>query len=245
MENFEKESCLQLSLPKILMLSFTPGLVVLFTAIFFLSPFYGIQLSYPMAGVLAMIIGHVGTELGILKFIAAKENKKIKDIIQFKNKTPLLKLLIFSIIPIFIALIVLLIVPQYEEKLWKTLKIFDFMPDWIKMDNINISEIKYFYLIYPIYFLLDGLIVPIIEELYFRGYLLPRMEMFGKIAPLVNAIIFSMYHLFSPDQNITRILFLIPMVYSVWINRNIKIGIIFHCTMNVVAHIFVISTIIL
>jgi hypothetical protein len=34
--------------------------------------------------------------------------------------------------------------------------------------------------------LLNGVIGPVVEELYFRGFLLPRMEGLGRWAPLVN-----------------------------------------------------------
>ena len=47
---------------------------------------------------------------------------------------------------------------------------------------------------------------PIVEELYFRGYLLPRMEWMGRWAPLVNVSLFSLYHFWSPWQILGRIL---------------------------------------
>ena len=46
------------------------------------------------------------------------------------------------------------------------------------------------------FFVLNGAIGPVVEEPYFRGYLLPRMERLGRWAPLVNAS-FSIYH-FGP-----------------------------------------------
>jgi membrane protease YdiL (CAAX protease family) len=36
-----------------------------------------------------------------------------------------------------------------------------------------------------------------VEELYFRGYLLPRMESLGAWSPLVNSVLFSLYHFFG------------------------------------------------
>jgi membrane protease YdiL (CAAX protease family) len=37
-----------------------------------------------------------------------------------------------------------------------------------------------------------------LKEYYFRGYLLPRMESWGKWAFVVNAILFSFYHFWQP-----------------------------------------------
>jgi len=56
--------------------------------------------------------------------------------------------------------------------------------------------------------------------------------MFGKLAPFVNVILFSVYHFFTPWEVITRILAITPLAYSVWINKNVKIGIIVHCSLN-------------
>ena len=65
------------------------------------------------------------------------------------------------------------------------------------------------------YFILNGFVGPIVEELYFRGYLLPRMEWMGRWAPLVNVSLFSLYHFWSPWQIVGRILGFGPTVYAV------------------------------
>lgn len=41
---------------------------------------------------------------------------------------------------------------------------------------------------------LSGFVAPIVEELYFRGFLLPRMEHWGWAAPVVNSFLFAVYH---------------------------------------------------
>ena len=73
-----KMSKSELSIQKMFLLGFVPGFVVLFAAIIFSSPFFGIELNLLLSGVFAMFFGHIITELGILKFIAYKENRKIK-----------------------------------------------------------------------------------------------------------------------------------------------------------------------
>lgn len=78
----------------------------------------------------------------------------------------------------------------------------------------------------------NGLIAPIVEELYFRGYLMSRMERFGKATPCIIAVLFSVYHLFTPWENITRIIALVPLHYYVWKNKNLYIGIVAHCACN-------------
>ncbi len=83
------------------------------------------------------------------------------------------------------------------------------------------------------YIIVGALLVPIVEELYFRGYLLPRMEDYAKKwAPLVSAVLFSLYHFFSPWENPIRIISLFPVYYVVWKKKNIRFGIIIHVLMN-------------
>ena len=70
---------------------------------------------------------------------------------------------------------------------------------------------------------------PIVEELYFRGYLLPRMK--GKFGPLVHSFLFAAYHIFTPWMIITRTIGLLPLIYVVK-RKNIYVGIIVHILLN-------------
>ena len=223
----------KLSIPKIIILGLSPGLVIFLWAGFFA---FGINLSMNLSLVLAIILGLIPTELGILKFIARKENKKIRDLILFQNKTPM-KYFVFSIIiTLIIAGITIFLLSPYEMKLWQILGFVS------ELENANLQEIDYLKITLVLFFIFNGLLGPIVEEIYFRGYLLPRMGVFGKFAPLINMIIFSIYHFFSPLQNISRIIGFTPMVYAVWINKDIKIGIIVHCLINIIGNVIMFMT---
>ena len=84
----------------------------------------------------------------------------------------------------------------------------------------------------------NGVLGPVVEELYFRGYLLPRLARFGRWAPLLNVVLFSLYHFWTPWQFFSRIVVLVPMVYAVWWKRNIALGIITHCLLNIIGLLF-------
>jgi len=228
----------KLSIPKIIILCLVPGLVMLFIAFVFSSPFFNINFPILLSLMFAIMLGLIPVELGILKYIAKKENKKIKDLILYKNKTPKLKLFLSIIISLLFLGIGFLFISPLELKLWK---IFDFVPDWFRVEKTNLQKINYLKITLIMNFLFNGLLGPIVEEIYFRGYLLPRMGIFGKFAPLLNSVVFSIYHLFTPWQVITRIVSLTPMIYSVWLNKNIKIGIIVHCLGNTIGCISLIA----
>lgn len=80
----------------------------------------------------------------------------------------------------------------------------------------------------------NGLALPAVEELYFRGYLLPRIPC-GRWSPLVNASLFSLYHFFSPWGNLTRVLAVTPIAYVVRWKRNVYLGIATHCLLDTMA----------
>lgn len=72
-----------------------------------------------------------------------------------------------------------------------------------------------------------------LEELYFRGYLLPRISRYGRWAPVVNTALFSLYHLWTPWQNVARIVGFLPIAWSAWHFRSIQASILAHVTINV------------
>jgi membrane protease YdiL (CAAX protease family) len=74
---------------------------------------------------------------------------------------------------------------------------------------------------------------PTVEELYFRGYLLPRMGYAGKWAPSLHCFLFGLYHTWTPWMFLTRTLGMLPLVYAVrW--RNLNLAIIVHILVNLV-----------
>jgi hypothetical protein len=58
--------------------------------------------------------------------------------------------------------------------------------------------------------------------------------MFGSWAPLVNVVLFSLYHFWTPWNFLSRVVLLAPMVYLVRWKRNIYIGMIAHCLLNLI-----------
>ncbi len=89
--------------------------------------------------------------------------------------------------------------------------------------------------------LLIVLVIPIVEELYFRGFLLPRMpEWLKGWSPLVNSFLFALYHTWSPWMIVVRTIGLLPMIYIVKRERNIYLGMAVHILANLVDVITVI-----
>ena len=86
--------------------------------------------------------------------------------------------------------------------------------------------------------LVDGIAAPVVEEMYFRGYLLPRISRFGAWAPVLNTVLFSLYHFFSPWSIVSRILEFLPVVYGAWWKRNIYVSMTVHVLFNLFSFVF-------
>ncbi len=86
---------------------------------------------------------------------------------------------------------------------------------------------------YGFFLVLIVLVLPALEELYFRGYLLPRMprKLKGWTVP-VHSALFALYHTWTPWLFITRTAGVLPLVYAVKRKESIFVGIIAHCIIN-------------
>ena len=82
-------------------------------------------------------------------------------------------------------------------------------------------------------FLVIALLAPIAEEIYFRGYLLPRLSRFGFWAVPIHTTLFGLFHVWSPWMVVARAIGIIPFAYIVQRKQNIYIGMIAHCFFNI------------
>jgi membrane protease YdiL (CAAX protease family) len=111
---------------------------------------------------------------------------------------------------------------------------FSWMPGWARdpitgvVEGVSTATIVTF-VGYVVFLVVLG---PLVEELYFRGYLLPRIGRFGAWAALINVSLFALYHLWKPWDVINLIIILGPMVYVVWRTKDIRIGIALHIALN-------------
>ncbi|NUQ87481.1 MAG: CPBP family intramembrane metalloprotease [Glycomyces artemisiae] len=73
-----------------------------------------------------------------------------------------------------------------------------------------------------------GFLLPLIEEYYFRGFLLPRLPQLGAWAPLFNTVLFSIYHFWAIWTVPSKIIFLFPGIFFVWWKKDIRGSIWMH-----------------
>jgi CAAX protease family protein len=187
----------------------------------------------PIAALLvAILVVLVPFELGVV--LRASRGRGIRSVMPYRRPMPLrdwLWLVPLLIVAAFVGFGVSMAVePTIIDSL------FGWLPDWfirpIDPDRVQEYSREAWLLTLAAYFIINGYVGPITEELYFRGYLLPRMEWMGRWAPLVNVSLFSIYHFWSPWQIAGRILGLAPTIYAVRWKQNIYLGMVVHCTLN-------------
>lgn len=119
---------------------------------------------------------------------------------------------------------------------WLLERAFSWLPDWYvytDLDALRAFPRAWLIALFALRLPLDGLVLPWIEELYFRGYLQPRLGRFGIWAPLVGHGLFTIYHLWQPWNYPTVFIAVLPLAYLVWRTRDVRLGIAVHATVNV------------
>ncbi len=85
--------------------------------------------------------------------------------------------------------------------------------------------------------LIIGIAAPAVEELYFRGYLMPAIGRFGVWTPVLGVALFTLYHFESLWESPARFIVVLPMAYAVWSLRSIRLGIVVHVALNALSAI--------
>ncbi len=228
----------QYSLGKSIILHLLPGAIA--TVVYVLTvPFFTGQ-GYPSitALYLPMILAVILVELGYLFYQGQRKNGSLSldGIVNYRQHVPGWMYIVFPLLILIWGILVTGLVSPIDNLLLD--RVFAWLPDWYTLRNV--LDIKTMYSRQAILvtavcaLILNGLVGPIVEELYFRGHLLPRLSRFGRWAPLLNVALFSLYHWWTPWMFFSRLILLIPMVYIVKWKRNIHIGMIAHCLLNLI-----------
>lgn len=226
-----------LLLGKAILLHLLPGALI--TAFFFLAAPILIEAGFPpvLSLYLTILLVLIPFELGFLFYQGKKRNKRysLDGVVLFRERAPIWQM-IFWIIGLFAwGGLAFSLLPKLDALIARAF--FTWLPGWSFPANLFGSSIQYSRTALTVTivagFLLNGIAGPIVEELYFRGYLLPRIPTSKGWAPMINILLFSLYHFFTPWQNLTRILAFLPFSYAVAWKRNIYISICAHCLLNI------------
>lgn len=215
-----------------------PGALI--TVFFFLITPAVMRAGFPpyMAIMLAILFILIPFELGFLFYQGKKLNGRysLNGVVLFREHTPAWQTVLLVVALFVWSGLMFSLLPKVDNYFVRNW--FAWFPNWSLPGSMLGDPGQYsksaLALSVLAGFVLNGIAGPVVEELYFRGYLLPRIPASRWWAPLINVLLFSLYHFFSPWQNITRILALLPIVYVVAWKRNITISLWTHCLLNTI-----------
>lgn len=116
---------------------------------------------------------------------------------------------------------------------WLFTAFFSWLPEWLLITpDLQVYSKTTLAFSYLIFFLIIVLLAPIVEEIYFRGYLLPRLAYLGRWGVVLHSALFALYHIWTPWLCVGRAIGLLPLIVAVRWKRNIYIGIGAHILAN-------------
>ncbi len=225
-----------------------PGVLILTAYLLIGAPLVR-ALGYPpyLAWVIAMCLALVPAEFGLLLYLGWQKNGKLslRGIVLYREKPvkrgSLIGLVIALMIGLFIAAAILSPVDSF---------LYDHLFSWIPFERtegaggyISGYARSSVLVTLAVSLIFTGMILPAMEELYFRGYLLPRLSRLGKWAPVLNVTLFSLYHLWTPWQFVSRIGFFLPTVWVTWRKQDLRVSLWVHCLSNTIVQLLVLIAI--
>jgi membrane protease YdiL (CAAX protease family) len=221
-DQIEKHSTTQSAILHLL-----PGILV--GCFYFLIRPTVVNLGYP--SIFALLLAYafilIPVEFGYLLYQGKKKTGRftLQGIISYRNSIPWWQYLVWVLIIVVASGAIFTLLKPIDAFLQE--RLFFWVPDtnYGLDDNYSRNILIVTYSMFSIF----GFLTPLVEELYFRGYLLPRMK--GKFATLFHSFLFAVQHVTTPWMIITRTLALLPIVIGVK-KKNIYIGIIVHILVN-------------
>jgi len=226
----------QHSIGKSIALHLLPGVFIL--VLFLAAVPFVMRAGYPP--IFAISIGGITFGLGFQVWHLYHEGKKrngkwsLEGIVLYREPMPVWQY--FALVPLFIVAAFLIDGLTGPIKA-AFLDMLPWIPEWFELRDIG--ELASYprpvlATTFTLYLLLNGIFAPLIEELYFRGYLMPRLSRFGRWTPVIESALFTIYHFWQPYYWITQFFFILPLVFAVHWKRNIKLGIIVHMLLNTI-----------
>jgi membrane protease YdiL (CAAX protease family) len=222
----------QHSVSESLLLHLLPG-VLIGLGYFALLPFFH-QRGYPslMALMTVVFLILLPFELGYLFYQGNQKNRRfsLNGIVYYQTAIPVRQYFIWVPILFISVGIIFTLLKPIDNFLQSHL--FFWMPQMESglQDGFSQSALVVTYAMVAIF---GAAVGPLVEEFYFRGYLLPRMKYAGKWAPLLHSFLFALYHVFTPWMIVTRTIGMLPLIYAVQ-RRNLYTCIFVHILVNLI-----------
>lgn len=176
---------------------------------------------------ISSVAGLCVVELGILLLAGKRRNGRwsLDGIVLYRKSWPTSRY--FKVVPVLVLLCVIVYGIAFRiDILWLRIATTWRAPaHWFAGMNQNVGVGRTAVLVTSVSRLaIDGFALPIVEETYFRGYLLPRISRFGALGVVLNCALFAIYHFWQPFSLPTLFLTSLPIAFATWLSANYRLG---------------------
>ena len=229
----------QHSVTKSIALHLMPGLLLISTYILMTPTMVALGLPSIVAFIIAAAGVAMPFEIVFLLYQGRNKNGawSLKGLLAYQEKIPNKHLALYTLLLTLWGGIWLGTIPMFIDYIIID-KLFFWLPSWFNIASFvnNVGDYSSTILLITLCSgaILTGLMAAYVEELYYRGYLLPRIAYLGKGGIWLNSVLFSLNHFHTPWGFVTRIFFIAPMVYITWLKKDLRIAIWVHCILGVI-----------
>lgn len=233
--NRQNQILIQHSLIKSLILHILPGLVVTIAFVLFKSVLDSSGYPPLFAFLLVMLLIDLPMLLGIMLVEGKKLNGRfsLNGVVLYREKVSWGTFALIFISSFIALLILITLVTPINNFLAE--RLFFGLPKWVFLDEQSQ------YMPFPksvliitmaLQLVMTGVVMPWVEELYFRGFLLPRMSRYGVWTPLIGGLFFGLYHSWQLYGFFTIFLLGSALGFVVWWKQDIRLTISMHVFAN-------------
>ncbi|MBM7788990.1 CPBP family intramembrane glutamic endopeptidase [Tenggerimyces flavus] len=222
------------SLPLSIALHLLPGIPIVGVYLLFAQPLMrALELPSFLGWAISMVVALAPIQLGLLVWLGYRRNGRLslRGVVNYLDKpTPRgrLVLIVTVLIVQFLGLSTALVTLDNA--------VYEAFFSWVPFDGSGGGGLTYIggfpqsvmVITLAVCIPLTGFSLPLIEELYFRGFLLSRLPQLGGWAPLVNTALFSIYHFWSPWAILSRIIFAFAGFWLAWKKQDLRLSIGMH-----------------
>ena len=233
-------------LVKSLLLHITPGALV--TVAFILLKQLLDSTDYPplLAFLLAVLLVDIPFMVGVM----LKEGKKLnghtglKGVVLYREKISW-KTFAWVFVAAFIVLYLLIMLSSPINSVLAE-RGFSWLPDWFFLDNADMYEgysKNVLVFVFTLHLLITGILLPWVEELYFRGYLMPRIARYKNWTPIISGLLFGLYLSWQMFGFVGVSLLGAGLASVVWWKKDIRLSISLHVFANTLIRVFLLFSI--
>jgi membrane protease YdiL (CAAX protease family) len=219
-----------------ILLHLLPGALLLVFFVLAVPFVESLGLPLRFAAMLGVLLVLIPFELGVLFYEGKKRNGRfsLRGIVVYRERIPVWQYFLWVPLLVGWSSIGALLLSPLGDFLAKT--VFSWLPTWFNYSD-NSGTSKILLVVMVTVFGIANVSAAMVEELYFRGYLMPRLSRIKGWAPLVNTFLFALQHFLTPWQQPFIILGVLPQAYLVSKKRNIYLGILAHGILNLLSTI--------